>query len=302
MQMMRAESQENTLLLGGSGFLGSYFAESLSKGSIIHITNEYAVVSKSDFNYQNIRFDDDAALKGFLNELPLTNIVNCIALANIEKCESKPDLAEWLNVGIPKLLAEYSSVKNIRLTHISTDAVFDGGASNRREEDLPSPVSIYGKTKLAGEQCIIQTNPHALIARVNFFGHSKSNSSLFDFFYSRMLRNEPTPAYSNIYFTPLFAKETIRIINKLRLNQHAGIFHVTGDERISKFEFATRIAAIFNKPIDWIEETEAPISKMNNLRGYDLSLSNRKTRNCGINFESVNDGLQRLKSEIEGTE
>jgi len=288
-----------TLLLGGSGFLGSYFTKSLPTGSLIHTSarDENPVLDGMVKKFS--RFDSKASIEKFLHGVEFKNVINCIALANIEECERNPALAKWLNVELPGVVAGHCRSIGASMIHVSTDAVFDGSIQQRSESELPVPVSTYGRSKLEGENRILQTLPQSLVVRVNFFGHSRRKESLFDYFYSTMKSGQEVLAYDDVFFTPTYAADTVRLILELAGKSCTGIFHVVGNERISKYEFARKISNIFEFDSRYITRMEAPIDKMGILRGHDLSLDNRKLKSLGASPRSIEDGLLSLKLEME---
>ena len=288
-----------TLLLGGSGFLGSYFTKSLPAGSIINISPRDENPALDGMIKKFGRFDSKASVLEFLQSLDFKNVINCIALANIEECERNPGLAKWLNVELPALVAGHCKSIGASMIHVSTDAVFDGSIPQRSESETPAPVSTYGKSKLEGENRILQTLPQSLIARVNFFGHSRRKESLFNYFYSTIKSGKEVLAYDDVFFTPTYALDTVRLILELEGKSCTGVFHVVGDERISKYEFARKISNIFELDSRYITRVEAPIDKMDTLRGHDLSLDNRKIKSLGVLPRSIENGLLGLKLEME---
>jgi dTDP-4-dehydrorhamnose reductase len=288
-----------TLLLGGSGFLGSYFAQNLAKPSVIHISSSYGEQDSDGIVRKFGRFNNETDLLEFLSEFEFKNVINCIALANIEECEKNPNLAKWLNIELPGAIARYCKSIEASMIHISTDAVFDGKTPFRSETESPSPVSNYGRTKLEGENLVLETLPESLIARVNFFGRSEKKDSLFDFFYSRMKSGVGAFAYDDVFFTPTYAAETVRLILELANKSLTGLYHVVGNQRISKYEFAKLISSVFELDSRYITQVQAPSSQMSKLRGHDLSLSNQKLKSIGAFPCSIEDGLRTLKLEME---
>ena len=288
-------NESPTLLLGGSGFLGSYFTRSLPAGSIINISPRDENLALDGMIKKFGRFDSKASVLEFLQSLEFKNVINCIALANIEECERNPGLAKWLNVELPALVAGYCKLIGASMIHVSTDAVFDGSTPQRSESEIPAPVSTYGKSKLEGENRILQTLPQSLVARVNFFGHSRSKN----YFYSTIKSGKEVLAYDDVFFTPTYALDTVRLILELEGKSCTGVFHVVGDERISKYEFARKISNIFELDSRYITRVEAPIDKMSTLRGHDLSLDNRKLKSLGVLPRSIENGLLGLKLEME---
>lgn len=96
-------------------------------------------------------------------------IVNAAAHTAVDKAESEPDLALRLNAEAPEVMAQEAKSLGALLVHYSTDYVFDGaGTAARKEEDETGPLSVYGRTKLDGEQRIAQSGCRHLIFRTSW--------------------------------------------------------------------------------------------------------------------------------------
>src|SRR5690606_21357418 len=96
-------------------------------------------------------------------------IVNAAAHTAVDKAESEPEIARLLHATTPGVLAEEAARLGAWLVHYSTDYVFDGsGTRPWVETDAPAPLSVYGATKLEGEQRIQQTGCHHLILRASW--------------------------------------------------------------------------------------------------------------------------------------
>ncbi len=97
--------------------------------------------------------------------------------------------------------------------HISTDAVFDGDRRLYREDDPPNPLSIYARTKLEGEQAVLQPNPQALVARVNLFGWSLSGKrSLAEFFFNNLKRGKSVRVLPTFSSARCWSNDLARIL------------------------------------------------------------------------------------------
>lgn len=289
---------KRVLVLGGTGFLGRYFVDSLGKHAIVHTTNTH--FAGSDVKVQSMKFQKDKRneIETFIEMQNCETIINCTALADIEKCESNPEMAYWINCELPGFLSSISKALDSKFVHISTDAVFDGTTSFRTEHDMPSPLSVYGKSKWSGEKLVLENNSQSLVARVNFFGQNSNKFSLFNFFYDNLISGKTILGFSDVHFTPLYAGDLVNAIMELMRLQASGLFHVVGDHRISKFDFGTLVAEIFGLPTIHLKEGKMNGTKGAALRSPDLSLSNDKIKSLGINLPSVRDGLSILKKNI----
>ncbi|RYY95897.1 MAG: dTDP-4-dehydrorhamnose reductase, partial [Comamonadaceae bacterium] len=96
-------------------------------------------------------------------------IVNAAAYTAVDKAESEPERAHVVNALAPGVLAQAASRIGVPLVHYSTDYVFDGSGDRPwREGDATGPLSVYGRSKLEGEQRIAQAQPHHLVLRTSW--------------------------------------------------------------------------------------------------------------------------------------
>jgi dTDP-4-dehydrorhamnose reductase len=288
---------QKTLILGGGGFLGKYLSSATRGETIIHHSGRSKeLASKNAFIYQ-ITPGNLGDLKTYIRENSFSTIINCIANANIDNCEQFPDDARFLNAEVAKSLAEVSLETGAKFIHISTDAVFDGQSPFRKESDFCLPGTVYGKTKLIGEEQVMNVNPNSLVVRVNFFGLSERKTSIFNYFMFGLQKKETLIGFSNVFFTPLYVENTTAAIRRLMDLNVSGIIHVAGKERISKYEFGRMIAKVWGYP----EELITPSYYHSDVnRALDLSLDTSKLTGMGISFHSLEQCLVMLRESSIG--
>ena len=154
------------LLTGSRGQLGRELKRSLaSLGDLVAC------------DHQQLDLSDPDMLRSTVRSVAPALIVNAAAYTAVDKAETEPEMAHAINAAAPGILAEETAKLGARLIHFSTDYVFDGVKSAPyTEEDLPSPLSAYGRSKLAGEKAIAATNCRHLIFRTSWvFGLHGSN-------------------------------------------------------------------------------------------------------------------------------
>ena len=151
------------LLLGKNGQLGWELQRSLSVlGELVALDRHGADGLCGDLG--NL-----AGLRQTLRQLQPQVIVNAAAHTAVDKAESEPELAQALNALAPELLAKEAARCGAWLLHYSTDYVFDGGGNAPwRETDAPAPLSVYGRSKLEGEQRIAASGCQHLIFRTSW--------------------------------------------------------------------------------------------------------------------------------------
>lgn len=104
-------------------------------------------------------------------------LINLAAITDVDGCEAIPELAEKVNAFGPAILARLCKDRGVKLIHFSTDYIFDGKkASPYREDDIPNPLSVYGRTKLLGEGALFRVDPDAIIIRTEWlYGDGGTN-------------------------------------------------------------------------------------------------------------------------------
>jgi dTDP-4-dehydrorhamnose reductase len=146
------------LLLGKNGQIGWELHRSLSSIGIVR------AVGRTECDLTDL-----AAVRRMVSEDLPDVIVNAAAYTAVDRAESEPEVAHLVNATLPAVLAELAATSNASLIHYSTDYVFDGAAARAyTETDLPNPVSAYGRSKLAGEHAIRQTQASHLTLRTSW--------------------------------------------------------------------------------------------------------------------------------------
>ncbi|HHO74822.1 MAG TPA: dTDP-4-dehydrorhamnose reductase [Deltaproteobacteria bacterium] len=183
--------------------------------------------------------DMDATLAFLEAEKPHW-LVNCAAYTDVDGCEDREDLAYELNAKGPGYLAQACSKSGTMLLHISSDYVFDGEKPEPyTEEDPTNPLSVYGKSKLAGEEAIRQCIKDFIIVRPQWlFGPNGKN------FVSTVLGIARERASINVVNdqrgSPTYSKDLARAIRALIEQDARGIFHVCNRGSASWYDLAKK--------------------------------------------------------------
>ncbi len=148
----------NILLLGKNGQVGYDLQYTLlGLGEVIPL------------DYPDIDFSNSDQLRSLVRKHQPKVIVNAAAYTNVEKAEDEPDVAMAINGTAPGVLAEEAKKLGALLIHYSTDYVFDGkGSRPYTEDDKPSPLNSYGRSKLAGDEAIMQREGWSRVLRTSW--------------------------------------------------------------------------------------------------------------------------------------
>ena len=289
------------LITGASGLLGLNFAvQASSQHSVMGVVhhNELAGVP---FSVVHADLAQPESVADLIKRTRPEVIIHCAALTILDICETQPELAWRLNAAVPGELAAAAAQAGVKLVHISTDAVFDGQRGNYTEEDQPDPLSVYARSKLAGEQAVIEANPQAIIARVNFYGWSLTGArSLAEFFYRNLSAGKGVNGFTDVLFCPLLVNDLVSLLLKMVEKDLKGLYHVVSPESLSKYDFGCRIARLFNLDEKLITPTSWRAGGLQAQRSPDLTMSTAKLAGAlGLSLPDQQAGLQHFHELFE---
>jgi len=229
-------------------------------------------------------------------------MINCAALASLEKCEEDSIQAKILNTDLPGELAAACATRKIGFVHISTDAIFDGTKEGvYMEDDEPSPLGVYSQTKLDGECIVREVNPQAIIARVNFYGWSLGGGrSLGEFFVNNLGQGKNVNGFTDVIFCPMLVNETARLLLEMLQKNLSGLYHVVGAQPMSKYRFGLEIAGTFGLREDLISPRSVEGSGLTAKRSHNLWLSTHKlSTDLGREIPAFSTGLAEFYTQFQ---
>ncbi|MDR2621106.1 MAG: dTDP-4-dehydrorhamnose reductase [Dysgonamonadaceae bacterium] len=225
------------LITGANGQLGN----ELQKLAPVYPQYEFVPVDIDTFN-----LCDKAEVRSFFDGNPMDYIINCAAYTAVDKAEDEIETCYKVNRDAVQSLAELTQ-KQTRIIHISTDYVFDGtGNTPLKESDKTNPQSVYGKSKLAGEQILMKIKPESIIIRTAWLYSSFGNN-----FVKTMIRLGKERSELNVVYdqqgTPTYAADLAQAILSMIThteetgNFPAGIYHYSNEGVTTWFDFTKKI-------------------------------------------------------------
>ncbi|MGV3461651.1 MAG: dTDP-4-dehydrorhamnose reductase [Flavobacterium sp.] len=228
---------------GASGQLGQ---------ALQHIAPEYPNIKFIFAASAQADITNKASLSSFFQEHKPDFCINAAAYTAVDKAESEPEKAHFVNAVGAKNLAEVCNSNNTTLLHISTDFVFDGTKDEPyTEEDLPNPQSAYGKTKLQGENEIRRIAAKYFIIRTSWVYSQFSNN-----FMKTMIRlgneRDTLSVVNDQTGTPTNAVDLAQALILIILSNKSeyGIYNYSNEGSCTWYEFAKEIFRINNMHID----------------------------------------------------
>ena len=283
----------NILITGANGQLGNEMRD-LSAGHPRH-TYFFTDVHELDIC-------DAEAVHAFVSNHAIDLIVNCAAYTAVDKAEDNPDLCDTLNHLAPAHLADAAEACGAALIHISTDYVFDGTAYVPYTEDaLPCPNSVYGRTKLAGEEEVTRRCTRTMVIRTAWLYSEYGNNFVKTMLLLGREREELGVVFDQIG-TPTYAGDLARAIYAaIEQGITPGIYHFSNEGVCSWYDFTLaihRLAGITTCKVSPLHTDEYPARAPR--PHYSVLDKTKIKRTLGIDIPHWEESLARCVARLEG--
>ena len=198
--------------------------------------------SPAGVGYRRLDLGDFQSVRTGFNEDKPQLVIHCAALSRSPACQENPALARKLNVEVSAFLAELAV--EIPFVFFSSDLVFDGQEGGYDESAQPRPLSVYAETKVAAEQIVLK-NPNHTVVRISLNGGSSPTG---DRGFNEEMRRawqagKTLKLFTDEFRCPMPAVVTARAIWELVAQNIPGLYHLSGGERLSRWEIGRLIAA-----------------------------------------------------------
>lgn len=224
------------LVTGSKGQLGSELKDAFASTSLS--------VLYSDI--QELDVSNEEAIRTFIKANNVSLVINCAAYTAVDKAEDEPVICDLINHFAPGYLANALKEVGGRIIHISTDYVFNGKASSPyREGDLTSPIGVYGKTKLAGEQAILASGCDCIIIRTSWL-YSVYGANFVKTIMRFARERGELKVIADQVGSPTNARDLARAIVAIVQGEkwESGIYHYSNEGVCSWYDFAMAIVSI----------------------------------------------------------
>lgn len=242
----------NILITGCNGQLGRTLTELLSRRGDEAVPERFRKACVTGVDVGELDISDAEAVRHFFAGNTFDLILNCAAMTNVDDCETNHETAMRVNAVGARNLALAANASGGKILHVSTDYVFSGDSNSNRpyaEWDACTPNTVYGKSKLLGEQYVREACARSFIVRTAWlYGLSGNN------FVKTIIKNAKEKGKLTVVDdqkgNPTNAADLALHILKIAATDYYGIYHCTGNGICSWYEFACEIVRLSGIPCD----------------------------------------------------
>lgn len=258
--------------------------------------------NEDGYEYVEMDISDRERVLDVIRYYKPDTIINTAAMTNVDACEQDPEQCELLNVTAVDNLVDAANLVGSHFVHVSTDFIFDGTSGPYREEDEPNPLSVYGHSKLKGEQ-IVQKKAHswAIARTVLVYGivADMSRSNIVLWARKNLMEGTAIKVVDDQYRSPTLAEDLAMGCFLIEQKKATGIYNISGKDQMNIFELVQRVADYFGLSMENVARIDSASlnqpAKRPPITGFDLSKSRKE---LGYEPHSFDQGIQIIYEQF----
>ena len=277
------------LITGAKGQLGYDFQRLFDE-----IDEKYIATDRDDLDITDIE-----KVREFVKDKNITLIINCAAYNNVDKAEEEPEICKKLNTYAPRDLAIVTKEIGADYITYSTDFVFDGKKkAPYTEEDIPNPLSVYGRSKYDGEKEVFKVKLDSFVVRTSWvFGIANNNFNKQVINWSKS--KDELSIVDDQISSPTYSKDLAYYSWELIKTKKYGLYHLSNDGEASKYDQGKYVL----EKIGWQGKVNRAKTKDFNLKAkraeYTKLDSLKLEKVIGKKIPSWENGIDRFLEEME---
>jgi len=290
---MEENLQMKILVTGGSGLLGQALMTIFKDEEVYGTYYDYPCKQKN-MRYLDITSSKEVA--DLVQKIKPDVVIHTAAFTNVDDCEVHIQKATQINVEGTRNMASSAQQIEAKFVYISTDYVFDGEKGWYMEDETPSPINVYGETKLAGEKSVMQECSDFLIARSSVIYGSR-DGNFATWLLSQFSQKKNVSVVDDQYASPTYNHDLAEQLKALIEEDAQGIYHTAGGERMNRYQFALTMADVFGYGRELIKPVGMNTLKWIARRPHDSSLDISKVTPVKKPY-TIRHALKELNNEL----
>jgi dTDP-4-dehydrorhamnose reductase len=276
------------LIVGGKGLVGTNIAPVLDKKFDLTLCDidTWDITDKTSGESHLDRYRPDV-------------VINLAAITDVDGCEGKRELAEKVNAHGAGIVAELCMKHGIQSVYFSTDYVFDGTKKiPYKENDRPNPISVYGVTKLMGEQEVLEKNPSSLIIRAQWL-YGKGGENFITKVVKATKQSGSLRVVNDQIGSPTYARDLAEAIAALIEKGKTGIYHIANSGSCTWFEFAREIFTMLKIDAAITPISSAELERKAKRPSYSVFDMWKFQKDTGLKMRPWQEALKEYLAGIE---
>ncbi|MFC1553724.1 dTDP-4-dehydrorhamnose reductase [candidate division KSB1 bacterium] len=291
------------LLTGCYGLLGQRIIENMPEGFFVLGTDvdDKVLLHGDNFQYVKLDITKRKDIKAICDELKPEIIINAAAYTDVDKSETDKEQCWRVNVAGVENLLKISKRVNAKFIHLSTDYIFDNKKEIYTEQDNPSPMNYYGKSKLASENLVRSSGIDWAIIRTSTLydvDMLKGRQSFVSWVIGNLEQQKKIRIVSDQWGNPTLARSLANGVWKIIILDKSGVYHIAGPDLIDRYTFTQNIARHFKLKEDLIRKISTDELDQAAVRPLKIGLDITKAKNeLNIELTGIEKGLLLFKKD-----
>lgn len=286
------------VVTGASGFLGRNLTRAFRSHALVGAAGGLRAPLIEDLGpvTEPACFDlrDPHATSRWIEAMAPDAVLHLGGNKNVRFCEEHPAEAEAVNIDGTRNVARACRRVGAKLVYLSTDLVFDGETGGYDEQSAPRPTTVYGRTKLAGEDLTLASDGRALVCRTG--GVYGADSPLLGWLGGELGAGRRVDAFQDVVSSPTSADDLAAFLDLALAADASGILHAVGPAAVSRYEWFGTFAAVFGYDRGLVTPAVAGLRRRELLLARNVSLDGRRTAGqLGHQAASPRAGFERLR-------
>jgi len=289
------------LITGGCGCIVYKLIEEFRSRAIVGYTMHNQVCPIVGATGFSLDVCDRNRTREIIREFSPDAIIHTAGATDVDFCERKPDVGWRINTKRTGNIIEGAEEIGSTVIFYSTPFVFDGTKRSYAPHDVPNPLNVYGETKFAAEQMVLDSTAPGLILRTDQpFGWSKNwqRDTMIEWVLNQLRRNEPFPVFQDWRNCPTYIDDLVEMNLSLIMNEHRGIYHCVGSEYVSRYQWAMLIADIFGMNKQLIIKGHSEKANFPAVRPNVYLQNTKMHADTGIETHSLIESTRKLHEVV----
>ncbi len=298
---------KTVLVTGSNGLLGQKIIQKLIARTGVTLIacdlGDNLNPMQEGYEYLELDLTQNTRVENVFRRIKPSAVIHAAAMTHVDQCEQNLDACHKINVEATETLSKLCEEFGAFMIFVSTDFIFDGKSGPYKEEDIPNPISVYGKSKLDAETIVRNLKtPWAIVRTVLLYGHvpGLSRTNIVLWVKKSLEEGKKIQVVNDQERSPTLAEDLADGIISLLMREKQGVYHISGAEQMRIIDIARTVADYWKLDASLIEETDSiTIAQPANRPPITGFIILRAQTELGYKPHSLKAGLEVLDRQLK---